>query len=451
MALKGGTTGVTLFLAFCVVILSTAEEAIAAWTITLHNETGQTLTFYDVNTIPPPSRLPAGTVPNSGTFNIDPAGFNTVFAWDAGISMTGTAPNGFFIGFDLSTDPGFIQYKRFHYKVTPGTPGTDPTLQPILLQQEIFEVAEGDIDITVDSAWVASLGEPPPPPSGACCFFPSAGTTGCSETPAAACPDGVDATFLPGESCTPDPCTSASQPCTAAGGCTVSTPDGSASITFPPGCLPADTTITITEVAWSDPTADIGLRGTVGVIAAYSFEPDTLAFCDTAELCFELDISAHGLGAGDCTSLIFSRKDRICIAGPTPDKQCNTDGECGLGGTCQQRFSTFTGLPCTCTGTAPVIARCCSTPEHFSEHALVTPFDGDDDGVPDDFDGVTDNCPNDPNPGQEDSNSDGVGDACECKGPTIPCLFFVIGPLCAVLALLAVGKARFQRRRMEGN
>ncbi len=37
--------------------------------------------------------------------------------------------------------------------------------------------------------------------------------------------------------------------------------------------------------------------------------------------------------------------------------------------------------------------------------------DKDGDGVPNDFD----NCPNDPNPDQEDSDGDGRGDACDKK------------------------------------
>ena len=108
MAARTATHVTGLSLALGLAILWTAEKAVAdpGWTLTLRNETGQTLTFYDVNPNPPPARPPAGTVSNNGTFSIDLEGFNTVFAWDGGVSMTGTDPNGFFLGFDFSTDPG---------------------------------------------------------------------------------------------------------------------------------------------------------------------------------------------------------------------------------------------------------------------------------------------------------------------------------------------------------
>ncbi len=44
-----------------------------------------------------------------------------------------------------------IQYKVFHYRAPPGEAGSDPDLQPILLQSEIVEVADIDISIAVRS------------------------------------------------------------------------------------------------------------------------------------------------------------------------------------------------------------------------------------------------------------------------------------------------------------
>jgi hypothetical protein len=369
MAKTHGTAIAGFMLPVTLVVLASAQDVFAAWTLTLRNETGQTLTFYDVNSTPPPARLPSGTVLDHETFNIDPAGFNPVFAWDDGISMTGTEPNGFYIGMDLSTDPGQIQYKRFHYKVTPGTPGTDPTLQPVEIDQFVATVAEGDIIIVVDSAWNATIG----PADGACCFFPGAGP--CMELPTGGCPDGVYATFFSGASCTPALCTSASQTCNAAAGCTVQTPDHSVKVTFPPGCLSGNTTISIEDADWPSKLelfADVMPRKTV---ASFGFSPGDLTFCNSAELCMTADVTA--LSAAERAALSFAHEEKVCIAG-TPSKigqECTSNAWCGSGGICSTRKVTITTSP-SCSFTVDdghTIAECCININHFSDYALVAP------------------------------------------------------------------------------
>ena len=47
------------------------------------------------------------------------------------------------------------------------------------------------------------------------------------------------------------------------------------------------------------------------------------------------------------------------------------------------------------------------------EHTMAPAYDSDGDGAANGFD----NCPDEPNPDQEDSNFDGVGDACQCGDP----------------------------------
>jgi len=62
---------------------------------------------------------------------------------------------------------------------------------------------------------------------------------------------------------------------------------------------------------------------------------------------------------------------------------------------------------------------CTAELNHFSTYAVLAPLDSDNDGVFDDFDGDVDNCPDTPNPNQEDTyppGGNGIGDACECEG-----------------------------------
>ena len=397
---------------------STYAVALSAWKITLANETGATLTFYEVNATPPPGRISAGTVLTGGTFNIDPTGYNPVFAWDGGIAMAGTNPNGFFIGLGLTETPPVLQYKLFHYKVPPGMEGSDAKVQPVLLDQNLLNVVEGDVTIVVDSSWTATIGFPTGP--GACCHYGG----GCSNVASAsACPDGISATFLPGETCSPDLCSSASGTVGPAGG-TVKSPDGGASIEFPPGCLPTNTQISIKKGDW--PTKMFLDGSNVNVQVSYKFEPETLKFCPDAKLCMSFDRTdpAHPVSVADCLKLIIKHRDRIC--GNDQNAQCLTNADCPPGISCALKFHSHVPTQCTCPATSP-IATCCAKVQHFSGFGLVTPLDTDGDGVPDNYEGVTDNCPTVPNPDQADSDGNGIGDVCDICFLTAAAPLLLIG------------------------
>ncbi|MGD2108564.1 MAG: hypothetical protein PVI86_04140 [Phycisphaerae bacterium] len=348
-------------------VYSNTSVSIAAWKITLVNQTGHELTVYEVNPNPPPARVPGGTVPDGGSVAIDPDGFNPVmFAWDAGISKTGTAPNGLYIGLDLKDVPPLILCKVFHYKVVPGTAGKKPALQPIQLDDELFTVAEGPVVLVVDGNWAVTLGAPSV--GGGCCA--SAGV--CSNIAYAnQCAKG---TFLPGISCGPNVCGSGTGTVGAGGG-TVTSSDGKASITFPKNCLKSDTKITIKEAGWPQQFTSMVLQypqsGTAYV--SYTFDPHMLEFCPGAKLCMSMNLSQHGLGSAACSKLNFFHKDKVCTHGAysTQDKQCNSDADCGTGGKCGFRFHPHV-TKCTCTMQGgQLIARCCTNPKHFSGFGLV--------------------------------------------------------------------------------
>lgn len=364
----GRIDGKALALGLCGAMLVGAHStvAMAAWTITLVNNTGKMLTFYDVNQTPPPGRLPAGTVPDGGNIKIDPAGFNPVFAWDAGISMTGTDPNGVFISLGLADIPPLIQYKVFHYKVAPGTAGKNPANQPILLEEQWFTVTEGAVVIVIDGAWGVKLA--PGSVAGACCA--SAGV--CSNVGSAgACGNGV---FLPGISCGPGVCGTGSGTVGSGGG-TITSSDGKASITFPKNCLTSNTKITINKAGWPQNFSAIVLQypqsGTA--YTSYTFEPHTLQFCPGAKLCMSMNLSDHGLTTAACGKLKILHKDKVCThAAPSIlGNQCSIDADCGPGGQCGLKWSPHL-TTCTCTTQAgQLIARCCTHPKHFSDFGLV--------------------------------------------------------------------------------
>jgi hypothetical protein len=387
--------------------LSHGQRAIAdpSWTIVLANETGRILTFHDVNPNPPPPRLPSDTVPDAGTFDIDSAGYNPVFAWDDGVNVEGSDPNGFYIGLALAENPPLIQYKLFHYQVPPGTEGKDPDLQPLLLDLELFEVTEGAVAIVVDSNWTATIG----PLSGACCAY----LGDCSDVLSPLeCADGVSASFVALTSCSddPDPCSSVAEPLDDETGGSVETPDHAVIVEIEPDELCEDETISITEAEWGDELYDFYLGGSTGVLVAYDFEPDNLEFCGQVTLCMILDVT--DLSLEDRLRLRIKRRGLACSE-PNLCDYCNTDEDCG-GGVCDEIFCDVQELPCDLAEEdGRTIATCCAEITHFSEYGLVTPLDTDGDGVPDDFETVMDNCPLVWNPGQEDTDGDGIGDACD--------------------------------------
>ena len=174
-----------------------------------------------------------------------------------------------------------------------------------------------------------------------------------------------------------DPNGSAADEVTVADGGTVSTPDGQLDIVIDPGDLSGDTTISATETTFNDPEVNLSIGANSGAgqaIAFYDLEPDGLNFANAVTLNIMADVS--GLNA--------SRRDKIDLY-----RLEDTD----MDGTPE----TFVSLAATCSVVEdPIgtfIATCTVQVDHFSTYAIVVPLDSDGDGVPDNFDGVSDVCP----------------------------------------------------------
>jgi hypothetical protein len=246
--------------------------------------------------------------------------------------------------------------------------------------------------------------------------------TGSDNCPSAANPDQRDSDSQDGgDVCDPcpnddtDTCDtdrSAAESIPPEGG-TVTTPDGSVTITVPPGALPEDTTISITGGTDTDFELTVNLGTATGVYAV-DIQPSGLVFNQPVTLVFTWE-DADDDGWIDGTNVkeenIFISKDNVDIT-----DRCKFDAGCDM------VANTFT-----------------FTVSSLSEFVPAAPADSDDDGVFDQFDlnddgdfadaSELDNCPAWYNPGQElppwlvppdDDDCDGFDDTVESWVGTLP-------------------------------
>jgi hypothetical protein len=153
---------------------------------------------------------------------------------------------------------------------------------------------------------------------------------------------------------------------TAANGGTVSTPDGQLSLSIGSDVLTGDTTISVTQPTNNDPNINLTLGGSGQAIAFYELEPSGTQFSNGG---VTLTVTA------DVTLLDQAQRDALDLY----QLDTATDTFVALGASCSVIENT---------------ATCTVSLQHFSTYALIAPLDSDNDGVPDNFDGVMDVCPN---------------------------------------------------------
>ncbi len=147
-------TRMVVGLAAMVLMLSAAAPAEGA-TLTLVNETGRTLVPYPFDASAGQRVRDAANALDQGeSAAIDVTGFDPVYVYEPGVSMTGTDANGFRIGLRLSETPPIVHYELFHYNVLPDQAGP----APILLDELEEDVTPylPDLVMTVDANWKSS-------------------------------------------------------------------------------------------------------------------------------------------------------------------------------------------------------------------------------------------------------------------------------------------------------
>ncbi|GIR69382.1 MAG: hypothetical protein CM15mP74_06330 [Halieaceae bacterium] len=129
--------------------------------------------------------------------------------------------------------------------------------------------------------------------------------------------------------------------------------------------------------------------------------------------------TVNATGCADTDGDGVPDSEDCCPNDPNPDQE-DQDGD-GEGDVCDDDDDG--------DGVQDDLDQCPATPQGAAVNATGC-SDADGDGVPD----TEDCCPNVPNPDQEDSDGDGVGDACEPVG--IPTLGLI--PISGLIALVAV-------------
>jgi len=173
-----------------------------------------------------------------------------------------------------------------------------------------------------------------------------------------------------------DPGGSTADEISAEDGGSLETPDGAVKLDIDPGDLAEDATLSITEVAPIDPTADLVLddgNGAGDFLATYLFEPDGLVFDSPVTVTVTFDVS--GLNRGQ------RRQIDLYLYADT-DGDGVEDGHVALGALC----------PVVEVPVGTFIATCTAQIEHFSVYSLVAPLDSDGDEVPDRFGTLVDLC-----------------------------------------------------------
>jgi hypothetical protein len=131
-----------ILVALAVSVSSCSED----YTVTLVNNGGIDLVPYPVVTSPPPPHReadPANAIPGGSSAPIDPGGFNPLY-------HHADSELGFIVQLALDDDPAQILVVLHRYTVPPGQEGTDPALQPVKLDEKLFEPTKKNITLTFE-------------------------------------------------------------------------------------------------------------------------------------------------------------------------------------------------------------------------------------------------------------------------------------------------------------